>query len=539
MKEENLDYNQHLKDDLNLRNETAKFLFQCLRCGKLENIKSGLPNIIKAWKTSMVQGVMSSYDQIIDPISSDKYVERTNPLESVENVESSNCYYNNPDWFHQLKFAYQKSHAIKYGQNEYECALYGSFCGNTDAMKEVAKSWDDYLWSYIKTVLFFNVTEYYVEREEDYLEEFNLVNGDYYGSEDTLKEEIKNWPFPKSCPTDFDKILQDTTSKMGSGKLCFPKRESNPFDEVMMLLLQLQLKSARASNTENRWNILVDTIYDLNQVKEFNHEDIIFLGFSVHFLILMYSMRRIDISRSEKFNELIMKFLSTDFEIDSDKMTFYLNFIIDDERKVDFYGGLIFNITDKVVQDRILANIDRHIPELKNDIIESIKIKIVEEEKSYSSKGSNIEEITQKLKFLHYEEHYKEFYQSVVEMGRIFFSNGHWRKVDSLYRELENELDQCEQRDPIFTEDGLFRLLTQERKKHIILVSIEQEVEVYMDICRSVENGTVEKDSSFDHKNSKRRSRLVKKVANLLRDRSQNTILFDYPLLTEYDPSIK
>ena len=44
---------------------------------------------MKAWKTSMVQGVMSSYDQIIDPISSEKYVERTDPLESVENVDST------------------------------------------------------------------------------------------------------------------------------------------------------------------------------------------------------------------------------------------------------------------------------------------------------------------------------------------------------------------------------------------------------------------------------------------------------------------
>jgi len=404
-------------------------------------------------------------------------------------------------------------------------------------MIKVAKSWDDYLWSYIKTVLFYQVTESYIRDEEEYLEEFNLVYGDFHGSETTIKNEISNWDFPKSCPTDFDAILQETAEKMQNTNLCFPKRDKNPFYDIMMLLIQLQVKSSRGTETENRWSILVDRIYELNQVAPMHNEDIIFLGFSVHFLIVLYSMRRIVESKTEKFNELLTKFLILEHEIDSDKFAFYVNFLIGDDKKIDFFSGKIFDITDEIVQKRVLTNIDRHLPKLKQDIIDCIKHKMVEQEQSHSTKGSNITEVIQKLKFLYFEGNYTDFYRSVVEMARIFLINGFWRKADSLYRELSEELDHCEQIDNSFREHGFYKLLVTEHEKHMTLIYIQQESEMYENTNKQIFDGQMPPQSGTN--NAKRRDRLIKKITSLLRDRGLNTVLFDYPLETEYDQTIK
>ena len=119
------EFQNHLnQENHNLHNETARYLYHCLRAGKLGNAHEEFPNIVKAWKISMLQGVTSSFDNIIDPISADNSAESTNSFELAEYVENPRCYYNNSDWFLQLKIARQKSESVD-GNNSYENALYG------------------------------------------------------------------------------------------------------------------------------------------------------------------------------------------------------------------------------------------------------------------------------------------------------------------------------------------------------------------------------------------------------------------------------
>lgn len=319
-------------------------------------------------------------------------------------------------------------------------ALYGSSCGNTDAMINVSKDWQDQLWSYLKTVLFFNTTESYIEQEPEYLECYNMTHGDFHGVEEKFRKKFETWSFPDSCPDDFDKILQEIKTQFPSSNLSFPKRDNNPFQEIIILLLQIQLRPSKENENVDSWGILIDKIYELNNIRFLNDEDMIFLRFSVHFFIILYSLQRVSQSKVEKYNELLLKYINLEEEIDAPTHTFYLNFIIGDKRKVDYYSEIICGITDEVVQKRIMDNIDMYT-NLRDDIIESIRFKIVNSEKSHSSAGSNIAEVAKKLLWLYSKDNYTEFYKSVVEMARRFLMNGQWRKTDSLYRELKDELN--------------------------------------------------------------------------------------------------
>jgi len=295
------------------------------------------------------------------------------------------------------------------------------------------------------------VIDKYVEIEDKYLETYNIMYGDYYDSENDAKHKLKEWDNPKSCPKDFEEVFKSVMKLFPTPSVCFPKRDTNPFYEVIVLMLEIQLNASKPSENTNRWTILIQKIYELNDISSFEPEDIIFLRFSVHFLILLHILNRVNSEESTEsksnrvidsiYNEVIMKYLRLQEEVDSERVAFYLNFLHGDETKVDFYSDLIWSITDEDMQSRVLLNIDRHVPELKTGIIERIKEKLLEGERNPPRSGSNIEETVHKLKWLYYKENYSEFYRNVVEMARIFIRDQK-HKVESLYTKLSDELDQ-------------------------------------------------------------------------------------------------
>lgn len=319
----------------------------------------------------MLHGEMPSLGDIIDPIGCEDEDYLSPVLEKSERDSNRDCNFSSADFYNQIQISKLKTEFNDESNrlSNYEKALYGSFCGNTDSMLDVSHTWDDTLWSYLKTVFFWNVTEKYTNLEDEYLEVYNMTHGDFYGSDQRFKDDFKNWEFPQSCPTNFEGILANTVEKMPMNKLSFKNRESNPFFEVISIFLQLQLYASKSTVEDaNRWNILVDLIHNLNDIKKFELEDLIFLRFSAHLLILLNTLKRIEPSKIEKYNDVIFKYINSEEEIDSPIHAFYLNFIIGDENKVNYYSDQIYTITDRVIQDRILANIDQYIPHLKEDL---------------------------------------------------------------------------------------------------------------------------------------------------------------------------
>ena len=319
----------------------------------------------------MLHGDMPSMGELIDPIGCQEEEFRNPILEKKGQGETRDWNFSTADYFSQIKISKMKTnYNDRNGKSAlYENALYGSFWGDTNSMLKVAYTWDDTLWSYIKTVFFFKITEKYIEAEEEYLETYNMTHGDFHGIEEKFKSEFSNWEFPHSWPTDFDGILENSVDKMHDSAIWFANREQNPFFEIISLILQIQLKASKVTvNSKNRWNLIVDKIYDLNQIRKYTPEDLIFLRFSAHFLIILYTLLRIDESRVEKYNEVLLKFINSEEEIDSPMHTFYLNFVIGDDKKVEYYSDQIYTISDKVTQDKILENIDVFLPKLKEDI---------------------------------------------------------------------------------------------------------------------------------------------------------------------------
>ncbi|CAI2386128.1 unnamed protein product [Moneuplotes crassus] len=522
-------------DNLCLKEDIAKFMFNNLRSGRLGQIKDRLPTLVKAWKTSMLQGDMPSLGEVIDPIGCNEGDFRDPLLEKKNHNDGRDCNFSTADYFNHIKICKMKIefYGRESTESKYKRALYGSFCGDTSSMLRVSNNWDDYLWSYMKTVFFFNVTEKYIQEEEEYLEMYNMTHGDFHCSEEKFKAEFQNWPFPETCPIDFDGILDKSIKDVPKSFISFSSREGNPFLQVLTLLLQIQLKSSKVSDeNENRWNILVDKIYDLNQLRNFAHEDLIFLRFSSHLLIMLYILQRIDNNRVERYNDVLFKFINSEEEIDSPMHTFYLNFIIGDDKKVEYYSEQVYSITDKVIQDRILENIDTFLPALKDDFKDTIKSMIVGGIKPKSSGAVNIQQVIKKLNWLFYQDNYLEFYKTVVEVARKYFLNisaefGYHNYIETLYDELKANLDFCEQNDERFSQDGFYSCLVAERKKHCLLVQL---------IC---ESHLLKNPSINEQAGRTRRNRILNNIDKVLKDASQGTVLFDYPLETENDQEIK
>jgi len=71
------------------------------------------------------------------------------------------------------------------------------------------------------------------------------------------------------------------------------------------------------------------------------------------------------------------------------------------------------------------------------------------------------------------------------------------------------------------------------------LVRVLTEVDYYTQVSKELENNVITQESSRFQKNIDRRRRLIQSIKDILRDRRKNTILFDYPMETEYPGEIK
>jgi len=80
--------------------------------------------------------------------------------------------------------------------------------------------------------------------------------------------------------------------------------------------------------------------------------------------------------------------------------------------------------------------------DLKADIITAIKSKVIDSQQQRQAISSNMQEVTQKLKWMFFKENYTDFYQSVLEMARIFLIKDQILKMETLYEHLKEELDQ-------------------------------------------------------------------------------------------------
>lgn len=146
-------------------------------------------------------------------------------------------------------------------------------------MIDVCKTWDDFLWAYTKTILFFKVMHSYNETEQKYLEMYEFVYGDFYDTESSIKNEIVKWNFPNSCPSNFNEVFKVVKNKFEDHSLFFKNRPSNLFYDIMMSLLQIQISASITDDIQSKWAYLIEQIYDNLNIDEIENEEVIFLRF--------------------------------------------------------------------------------------------------------------------------------------------------------------------------------------------------------------------------------------------------------------------
>lgn len=396
-------------------------------------------------------------------------------------------------------------------------------------MMKVCKTWDDVLWACTKTILFFKVMEKYDQAEES-LEQYNFVYGDFYDTESTSKKEIVNWDFPDSCPSDFKKIFDHVISRFDNHQLYFPKRRSNIINDLMMLILKVQITANKNQSDSTRWECIIDNAYENLQIERYEPEDIIYLRLCTHLLITIYAAKRVSESHIEKFNYIIkeyIKYILREEGEASPKLAFYLNFIIGDDEKVYFYSSMICGVVDEYTQNKILHNMDRFLEDLKSEIIMAIKSKVINSEQQMQAVSSNMQEVTQKLKWMFNKGNYTDFYQSVLEIARVFMIKEQFNKLETLYSILNSSLDECEIGCQEFKENGFFMMLGRERNLHNMYIQTMTQNDIYQRIQNDQPEGHI-------HTQNQTRSKKIREnLSKLLRNPSQNTVLFDFELSSD------
>jgi hypothetical protein len=79
----------------------------------------------------------------------------------------------------------------------YEQAVFGSFCGNSIALKKVAQNRNDRMWGFLKSHLFAHLLQAYIKEKEEKCEEFDsMYTQDYDGVSEELLDIIKNKIIP-------------------------------------------------------------------------------------------------------------------------------------------------------------------------------------------------------------------------------------------------------------------------------------------------------------------------------------------------------
>ena len=211
-------------------------------------------------------------------------------------------------------------------------------------------------------------------------------------------------------------------------------------------------------------------------------------------------------------------------EIEAERVVFYLNFLYGDDLKIETYAERIWTITDDNIQKLICQHLDKHLPELKQDIIELNKRKLIDRVQNPPSAGTNIEEIEQKLKWVFHKGNYTEFYESVIQLGRIYLMKDQSNKAEMLYKDLKEDLDYCENMVDDFKSNGFYHMLSNERNKHIDLITILTEVKTYNATFKEIDNNDPSETLSKRDKNIRRWKRIINKIDSVLRNKKHQTV---------------
>lgn len=315
-------------DEEDIQNEklVLRDVFWLIRAGQLDKAQLLLTDSGQTWRAVTLGGLLPYFDFSLYDFPKSVHLSSCmltmEARESIDNYENSlkeeRLYTSsmgnaNVELYMQSVWALSRQRRGEIGEDLYEKGIYGSLCGNYEAMAPVCnRDIYDQIWACVRSLYCFHLKDKLRQYSEQYEPVEYTEDHSYWPPEASLPAKMPdNWP--KSFGDIFRLVQREHSSAF-----------ENPFIRFQLEAITNFLKSD--------WDAIFDQVYKLSEtryessqiglIKEFHT-----LRFCVHLSIVLPD--QIKETKQVNFNTLISRYLhlliNNEFELDS--VLFYIRYI--------------------------------------------------------------------------------------------------------------------------------------------------------------------------------------------------------------------
>ncbi|KOC68273.1 Nuclear pore complex protein Nup107 [Habropoda laboriosa] len=300
-----------------------KRMFIEVRCGRLQKAQALAEHCGQPWRAACLLGWIPHHDpNYRNPLSDTKLPIQGNPNRSLWKL----C-------------AWELSQDKRVGQ--FYRAIYASLCGNVQQMLQVASSWQDGLWAYMKALL-----DIKVEREvrDLVIKSFTNMPEDYWKNEISLKDVFK---------------------ELHASKNPIIRAQANAPDHLIQKYLILDQIPKLMEEIEN----MIDT----------KTCDSHFLRFLAH---LIFFFRQIGKNAKDRIGDkVLLAYVRVLIEMDDPVLIAFYTAMLPQELQVTNYASYLEAITDSEQRKKCLAaaeDANLNVEAITKLVVESIRSKNVD-----------------------------------------------------------------------------------------------------------------------------------------------------------------
>lgn len=301
--------------DITSERDMVKFGFEYIRAGRLREAQVMFTDCGQPWRAASIGGLLPFFDfsQRIRLPSDPQIPSFMNSAEFAETTEAAHhridddftATMGNANLRLYLRTMWQLAEAQKLDQREdsaYERALYGSLCGNYEAMSSVCKDrFYDHFWALARTAVFMHL-------------DMLIPEDDFEPSEGAFGAIV----YPATWPRSFEGIARKLHS-------CHSPETKEPFTSFQLAFI--------TSTVLLDWNSSIDSLTALYQHYSSHHSPgiVIHLArFCTHVAVILLNAKNLDAGRKVKVDNLILNYIQLLLSTrnrDIDLISYYIRFI--------------------------------------------------------------------------------------------------------------------------------------------------------------------------------------------------------------------
>jgi len=310
-------------------------VFSLIRCGNLAGAQELLISSNQAWRALTIGGALpyfnfslGSYQEKLRLPSVMQTLEKQENCESLDNSVSEDFEMGNTDVDLYMNACWMLSEQKRPELNEascYEKAIYGSLCGNFNAIVGVCRETIyDFFWAMVRTLFVFQLRN-----------KLRNYNEKYSSAQATEEEFYTNFSVPKHMPPEWDSAFESILRRLQQH---FPDEFRFGFTKFQFLTI--------GGIIDGNWNAIFEYLWDLSSMVP--EEDIVqchsVQRFSAHLAILLLKTPEIEISpgKQQRAQVLVYRYLKCLIgNVKLKVVLYYCRFISDEEIYTKLLGRLL------------------------------------------------------------------------------------------------------------------------------------------------------------------------------------------------------